>query len=176
MTDAEFDTPHEDREKPARQPSKTELKRLSADLRDLGGELIHLSRDQLERLGLPSELVQAVSLARSMKQDGAFKRQKKYIGKLLRNIDPEPIQAELAAITRMSTSASRLLHCIEAWRDRLITEGDAALADLMKDFPQAERPRLRHLVETARQEKERGQPPKASRLIFKYVRELMAAE
>ena len=154
-------------------PSKSELKRQSAALRDLGTELLQLGREQLERMDLPNELSAALNLARSMKRDSAYKRQTKYIGKLLRNMDHAPIEAQLAEIAGESASASRALHRIEAWRDRLIAEGDTALGELMAAYPRAERPRVRRLIDSARLERERAQPPGSSRLLFKYLRELL---
>lgn len=173
MTEHTPDNAERNTPDPSRRPSKTERKRRSADLQELGQELIHLERDHLARMALPAELLDAVNLARSMKQDGAYQRQKKYIGKLLRLGDAESIRARLAEIGCSNIAATRSLHRIEGWRDRLLADGDAALAELLKDFPQAERPKLRQLVAAARVEKERNQAPKSARMIFKYLRALM---
>jgi len=167
---------HKAEEEPEGRPSKTQRKRESAALQDLGGALVRLSREQLTRLDLPEDLYQAVVLGQSLKHDGSLKRQRKYIGKLLRKMAPEPIQAKLAEITRASAAATRSLHRIEGWRDRLLAEGDAAIHDLMAHYPHAERPKLRQLVETARLERDRGQLPKAARLLFRHLRELMEIE
>lgn len=163
----------EESEQPAQRPSKSERKRQSSALRDLGGELLQLPQEQLDSMALPNDLFEALALARTMKRDGAFKRQIKYIGKLLRKIDHAPIEVKLAEITQVSASATRALHRIEDWRDRLIAEGGPALDELLAAFPQADRPRVRRLVEAARREKERAQPPTSSRLLFKYLRELL---
>jgi ribosome-associated protein len=88
-------------------------------------------------------------------------------------MDHAPIEAQLAEIAGESASASRALHRIEAWRDRLIAEGDTALGELMAAYPQTERPRVRRLIDSARLERERAQPPRSSRLLFKYLRELL---
>ncbi len=158
---------------PAQRPSKSERKRQSSALRDLGSELLQLRPEQLDSMELPNDLFEAVNLARTMKRDGAFKRQTKYIGKLLRKMDHAPIEAKLAEIARVSAFATRALHRIEDWRDRLIAEGDPALDELQAACPQAERVRVRNLVESARREKECAQPPRSSRLLFKYLRALL---
>lgn len=154
-------------------PSKSEAKRQSAALRDLGTELLLLRREQLEKMALPADLLEALLLAQSMKRDGAFKRQTKFIGKLLRHADHATIAAKLDATTAPSAAAARHLHCIEHWRDRILTESASAIGEFAHDFPQAESTKLRRLADLARLEHERGQPPKSARLLFKYLREIM---
>jgi ribosome-associated protein len=39
-------------------------------------------------------------------------------------------------------------------------------------FPRTDRQHLRKLIRQARKEQETGQPPRASRLLFRYLREL----
>lgn len=156
-------------------PSKTALKRHSNALRDLGSELIQLNNEQLIRMDLPDELARAVMQARSMKRDGAYKRQTKFIGKLLRSLDTSPIESKLEDLAQASAAANRALHQLETWRDRLIAEGDVALDALMANYPQLERSKLRRLIDSAQVEQQRSQPPKSSRLIFKYLRELFEA-
>lgn len=173
MLDDEFDA---DQSNTAERPSKTRLKRESADLQDLGGALIGLSGDRLARLELPDELLQAVRAGQSLKQDGSLKRQRKYIGKLLRQSDAEAIRARLAEVLQPGVAATRALHEIEAWRDRILAEGDVAINDLMTADPSADRPKLRQLVEAARRERERGQPPRAARQLFKYLRDLLSVD
>jgi ribosome-associated protein len=157
-------------------PSKSSLKREAQSLQDLGSDLLTLSPDQLARMNLPSELFEALRQGQSLKQDGSLKRQRKYIGKLLRQVDAEPIRAKLEELTHVSAATTRSLHRIEVWRDRLLAEGDSAIAELLAECPEADRPKLRSLVETARTERLRSQPPRAARLLFKYLRELFAEQ
>lgn len=163
-------------ESPSDRPSKSRLKRDAQDLQDLGSGLLRLSADQLARLDLPTELLEAVRLGQSLKQDGSLKRQRKYIGKLLRQVDAAPIRAKLDELGEASAATVRALHRIEVWRDRLLAEGDSAIADLLAECPHGDRPKLRSLVETARAERLRAQSPRAARLLFKYLRELLVAE
>ena len=155
-------------------PSKSSLKREAQSLQDLGSDLLALSPDQLTRMELPGELYDALRQGQSLKQDGSLKRQRKYIGKLLRQVDAEPIRQKLEMLTQVSAATTRSLHRIEAWRDRLLADGDSAIASLLAQCPEADRPKLRSLVETARTERLRAQPPRAARLLFKYLRELFA--
>jgi ribosome-associated protein len=74
------------------------------------------------------------------------------------------------ADSRRETAA---LHRVEAMRDRLVAEGDEALAELLSGYPQADRQHLRQLARNAREEKLRNKPPHAYRELFRELRVLM---
>jgi ribosome-associated protein len=76
-------------------PSKSARKREHLALQKLGEELITIRRSDLDSLPLDDALRDAVREAGEIKAHGALRRQKQYIGKLMRNIDPEPIRAGL---------------------------------------------------------------------------------
>ena len=76
-------------------PSKSARKREYLALQKLGEELITVKRSDLDNLPLDDTLREAVHYAREIKAHGALRRQKQYIGKLMRNVDPEPIRAGL---------------------------------------------------------------------------------
>lgn len=81
-------------------PSKSARKREYLALQKLGEELISLKRTELDSLPLDEGLFEAVMAARQIKAHGALRRQKQYIGKLMRHIDPEPLRAEMAKLRR----------------------------------------------------------------------------
>lgn len=81
-------------------PSKSARKREYLALQKLGEELITLKESDLEALPLDDNLREAVMEARQIKAHGALRRQKQYIGKLMRHVDPEPIRAEMAKLHR----------------------------------------------------------------------------
>ena len=81
-------------------PSKSARKREYIALQKLGEELITLKESDLESLPLDDNLRDAVLEARQIKAHGALRRQKQYIGKLMRHIDPEPIRSEMAKLRR----------------------------------------------------------------------------
>jgi len=81
-------------------PSKSARKREYIALQKLGEELITLKESDLDSLPLDDNLRDAVLEARQIKAHGALRRQKQYIGKLMRHIDPEPIRAEMAKLRR----------------------------------------------------------------------------
>ena len=81
-------------------PSKSARKREYLALQKLGEELIELKQTELDVLPLQESLLDAVMEARQIKAHGALRRQKQYIGKLMRHIDPEPLRAEMAKLRR----------------------------------------------------------------------------
>ena len=153
--------------------SKSQLKRESHALQALGESLVKLNLAQLATFDLPENLLEALKAAQHMKQRGARKRQLQYIGKLMRNIDPAPIQQQLDTLTNQSRQATVQLHKVETWRERLINEGDAALQQFFNEFPQADRQNLRQLIRNAEKEKLGKKPPKAYRELFKVIRSLI---
>ena len=81
-------------------PSKSARKREYIALQKLGEELITLKESDLINLPLDDNLREAVLEAKQMKAHGALRRQKQYIGKLMRHIDPEPLRMEMAKLRR----------------------------------------------------------------------------
>ena len=73
-------------------PSKSARKREYLALQKLGEELIPLQEPDLRTMGLDEDLLEAVLEAKRMSKRGALRRQKQFIGKLMRDIGPEPIQ------------------------------------------------------------------------------------
>ena len=76
-------------------PSKSARKREYLALQKLGEELVTLRESELLSMPLDEDLLEAVQEARRIKAHGALRRQKQYIGKLMRHVDPEPITAAL---------------------------------------------------------------------------------
>ncbi len=159
-----------------RGPSKTSRKRESNALQDLGEDLMALSREQLTKLDLPEALFEAVRIGQSITAHGGLQRQRKFIGKLLRNLDAEPIKAGLVALKGESAELVRLQHQCERWRDRMLLEGDGVVNEFIGKHPQAERQKLRQWVRDAKREHEAGRAPRAARLLFRYLRDLLLAE
>ena len=81
-------------------PSKSARKREYLALQKLGEELISLKESDLASLPLDENLLESVLEARQIKAHGAMRRQKQYIGKLMRHIDPEPLRIEMAKLRR----------------------------------------------------------------------------
>ena len=151
--------------------SKSELKRDSHALTDLGKKLVELPQNKLDKIPLEDNLLEAVNLARRIKERGGKKRQIQYIGKLLRKTDADPIIAAMEQLKTEHLQENAKLHRLEQWRDRLLEEGDKALGELLAQNPDADRQHLRQLLRNAQKEKKQNKPPKSARELFKYLRD-----
>jgi ribosome-associated protein len=152
--------------------SKSQRKRELQDLKKLGLALLDFSDEALHQLRLPEVLLDALHTARHIHSNSARKRQLQYIGKLLKDIDVTPVRQALEDRERQHDMHSREFHLLESLREQLLTEGDDALSEVLAHFPQADRQHLRKLARQARNEHDTRQPPRASRLLFRYLREL----
>ena len=151
-------------------PSKTKKKQAMTALQDLGAALVELAPARLEGIGLPEPLARAVADARRFTSHGARRRQMQFIGRLMREIDPEPIRAALEKLTGHSRAAAARQKQLERWRARLI-EDDSALTEFAQDHPLAELQVLRTLIRNARKEIAEARPPHAQRELFRLLRE-----
>ena len=153
-------------------PSKSQKKRDVEALQDMGALLVELPDAQFKRIELPEELREAVAACRKITQNGALRRQKQFIGKLMRSVDPAPIQAQLDAFSGASAAETAKLHQAEKWRDKLIADNEA-LTLFLNTYPDTDATHLRQLIRNARDEAARSKPPKAYREIFRVIREAM---
>ncbi len=149
-------------------PSKTQLKKEMQDLQDLGETLTTLSKDQLDQLELPEFLRDALDELENVGKHEAKRRHMQYIGKLMREVDPEPIRAQIDR-WEMGTRANKAaFKASERWRDRLIAEPDT-LTEFMTAQPEVDRAALLTLIERARHQAANGDAPAASRQVFRVV-------
>jgi ribosome-associated protein len=155
-------------------PSKSELKRQSRGLQDLGQELVELPASALAAIEMPDELREAVETGRRITSHGARVRQRLYIGKLLRNTDIEPIRRALAGRADLDRQRVQQEHVIEQWRGRLLADEAAAWTELGGMVAATDLTELRSLARQARAEDHGGRPPAAARRLFRRLRELLA--
>ena len=151
--------------------SKSALKREMTELQKLGEELVALPPAKLAKVTMPEQLEEAVMLARRLKNREGKRRQLQYIGKIMRNIDSDAIRQKLESFHHHSQHFRQQQHRLEQWRDKLITEGDSAVSELLQEYPELDRQHLRQLIRQAKKELSQNKPPAASRKIFKYLRD-----
>jgi ribosome-associated protein len=153
-------------------PSKTQLKKQMHELQALGERLVTLNADQLDAVALPEDLRAAVDEARRVPGRESRRRHMQYIGRLMREVDPEPIREKLAIWDGLSRGHAAKLHDIERWRDRLLDD-DAALGEFMREHPGADSQPLRTLIRNARGERDAARPPKSYRELYRLLRDLL---
>ncbi len=152
--------------------SRSQRKRDLDELKLLGLKLLDFSDDALRQLDLPEQLLDALLTAKKIHSNSARKRQLQYVGKLMSEIDAEPIRAIVQSREHQRLTSTREFHLLESLRETLLVKGDAAVPDVLAEFPRTDRQHLRKLVRQARQEQETGQPLGAARALFRYLREL----
>ena len=165
--------------------SRTELKRESDELQELGKELLTLRTDLFNRLGLPDKLAEALAEAKRITNFEGKRRQMQFVGKLMRKLEPEQVQDVRDALEEQRSGSAKeklALHQAEQWRDRLIAE-DGAQAEWIAQYPGTDIQQLRALIRQARKDapgahaaaiaESQGQAPRkgrAYRELFALVR------
>lgn len=171
-----------------RDNSKTELKRESEELQQLGSDLIELRGDLFARLPLSEKLVDALAEAKRITNFEGKRRQMQYVGKLMRQLDEETLAAVRQALEvqrKGSAGEALALHEAERWRDTLIAD-DAVLQQWLDAHPQTDVQQLRALIRQARKDGgatqdqvSKGQVPRhgrAYREIFQLVKQALTGE
>ena len=154
--------------------SKTQMKKQMNDLQALGMELTKLSSDTLKKIGLDEELFEAIATYKKITSNSALKRQAQFIGRLMRDTDPAPIEAYLAKLRGDNTVHNAFLQRVEQARTRLLAD-DGAITQFMADFPQADAGKLRTLIRNTKKEQEQNKPPKNFRALFQEIKAVMEA-
>jgi ribosome-associated protein len=163
--------------------SRTDLKKESTELQKLGVSLLTLRSGLMQRLALPDKLVDALAEANRITNFEGKRRQMQFIGKLMRGLDEETLQAIRDALEEQqkgSASEALALHQAEKWRDDLIAR-EGALEEWLAAHPGTDTQQLRALIRQARKDVQpdqdaisKGLVPRhgrAYREIFQLVRE-----
>jgi ribosome-associated protein len=153
--------------------SKSARKREAASLQELGVQLSALPDQEIKALGLPDTLFVALRDLRRLPSHGAQVRQRQYIGKLMRSIDPEPVLAKLAERKQRHDKEIRHFQQIERWRDRLLSEPAAGIEELHQEYPQIDRAALLKLLDKAERERVEQRSPVGARELFAFLRQLL---
>jgi ribosome-associated protein len=152
--------------------SKSARKREAASLQELGVQLSALPDQEIKALGLPDNLFIALRDLRRLPSHGAQVRQRQYIGKLMRTIDPQPVLAKLAERKTRHDLEIKHFQQIERWRDRLLSEPVLGVEELLKDHPKIDRDALLRLLDKAEREKVEQRSPVGARELFAFLRQL----
>ncbi|ACT48798.1 ribosome biogenesis factor YjgA [Methylotenera mobilis] len=154
--------------------SKTKLKAEADAQQALGVKLSALSKDKLNKLNLPEDLLTAVLETKKITANGAIRRHRQYLGRLMREIDTAPIIEQLSRWEGKNTAENAYFHGLERWRDRMINDPNA-LSEFIALHPSTDSQQLRTLIRNAQKEHLANKPPKSSREIFKLLREITSS-
>jgi len=153
-------------------PSKSARKREQLALQELGEQLIALSEAELASLSLDDRLHQVIRDAGQIKSHGALRRQKQLIGKLMRDVDADPIRTVLTKLRADDMRDKLLFAKAERWRDRIINNGTAALEEFEADYGNQDielRPLLAGLEVAFSEKAEKT----ARRRIFRHIHQIL---
>jgi len=134
--------------------TRTDLKKESDALQDLGEQLLGLRPKLLERLQLPEKLTDALAEHKRLTNFEAKRRQMQFIGKLMRKLEESQVEAAKAALEEQRTGVSlEQTHILvaEQWRDRLI-DSDDHLGIWLDQFPTTDVQQLRTLMRQVRKD------------------------
>ncbi len=157
-------------------PSRSQQRREALEVLELARQLSELTPQQIARLPVPDSLIPHIDDTRRIPSHGAHKRQLQFLAKQMRREDDETLEAIRDALDSSGESArleTAMLHRAEAWRERLMADGDAALTELLDEYPHADRQHLRQLARNAHEEKLRNKPPHAFRDLFRELRAVL---
>ncbi len=158
--------------------SKSQRKRDMTALQDLGVELEALAKDHLARVPMPEALSDAILAARKITSHEGKRRQMQFVGKVMRSLDDDEVEAIRAALEGFkgtSKAETAKMHLMERWRDLLLAE-DAALTKFLGEHPGVDVQTVRNIIRNARKEKELGKPPKYYRELFQVIKAALDAD
>lgn len=151
--------------------SKSQIKRDAEELKLIGRELVMLSKKQLDKIPGSELLFHAISVAQKIiGKHEAQRRQIQYIGKVLRNEDTDAIRTALDKLNNKHQQLTHATQRLELLRDELIAQGDPKISELLEQFPDLERQKLRQLVRQANKESKQEKPIKAAKELFAYLK------
>jgi ribosome-associated protein len=139
------------------------------ELQALGVALAALPETQLKSMDLGDDLLQALLESKRIKSHEGRRRHMQYIGRLMRDVDPAPLRAQLAEAEGHSAQAAARHRRLEAWRERLLAD-DGALTAFAAEHPGADLQALRTLIRNARKEQKEAKPPRAFRELFRVLK------
>jgi len=155
-------------------PSKTELKRQSDALQDLGQELVEQPRDRVKRVPMPEDVRDAILECQNIKNHEGRRRQLQFVGKKMRTLTDEEvavIRQTIEGWKGASKADTAALHALERRREKLLAD-DKALTTLLEENPELDVQHLRTLIRNARKEQAENKPPKAYREIFQILKDI----
>ena len=147
--------------------SKSQQKKAMDRLQAIGEQLAELSANQLKKLPISEELCEALLFLSTLKSNEAKRRHKQLIGKLMRHENEDALLQALNQ--RQQPNLERQL---SLWVERLMTQGENAVNEAVRQYPAAERHPMRQALRAALYEQEHNPTEtKAKQRLFTYLRE-----
>ncbi len=159
-----------------RQKSRRQRRESGSRAAKVARALMELRPPALESLELSDDVQAATQRARSTKSQGARRREERRLAGVLRSVDLANVEAQLQAQAQSGRADARMFQRAEAWRARLIEEGQPAIDALHAELVGLEMKRWQELVENAQRERNQGGPPGAAKTLFRCIMTALRAE
>jgi ribosome-associated protein len=156
-------------EKENQEKSRSQVKREAEELQKLGERLMKLPMQKLKHMDLPEKLFKALKDAKSIKSNVAGRRQRQFIGALMREVDPEPIRNALQQTKTDLPMESKIDKETQKWIDRLLTGNQDFLEEFIGTRPGLERQRLRQLLRNIKKEQAKGKASKSLKILKQLI-------
>lgn len=150
--------------------SKSERKRRAHRLQALGRRLTELRAEELAGLPLPERVRTAVADYQRFSAHEARRRQLQFIGRLMREVDADPLQEALDGLDGASAESRYEFHQLERWRERLLEDPDA-LTTFVAEHPHVDVQQLRQRINQVHQAASEDRQRAASRALFRFLRD-----
>ena len=154
-------------------PSKSQVKRDCDHLQKIGEELLALKASDINKMDLPDDLEEAIHTAHRISSRSSMKRQRQYIGKIMRQIDGEAIERQLQKIQHLHDTNTATFKKLESWRDRLLEDDKDALTEIIELHPDIDRQHINQLLRQAKREQQNNKAPASARKLFKYLKDIV---
>ncbi|WP_144391475.1 ribosome biogenesis factor YjgA [Pleionea sediminis] len=137
--------------------SKTQIKQELKEITAFGVDLSELSIKNLKKLPLTESIIDAYGDLERIKGNEARKRHFKRIGKLLREVELEPIKLAFERYKRGLPLMEPKESEAEKWFDRLINKNENAEL-FIEQYPQCDRQQLRQLIRNTLKSPKKSKP------------------
>jgi ribosome-associated protein len=128
---------------------------------------------------MPERLRDALADYKKTRSFEGKRRQLQFIGKVMREVDAEPLREAVAQYQLGHAHNALALHQAERWRAELIADDKDAVTRWVADFPDTDVQQLRTLIRNARKdasldpEKRNG---RAFRELFQFIKRAMESQ
>lgn len=152
-----------------RQLARRKVKEAGRRSSEAAHTLMLMPEMALRHLDLEEELRDAFLRARELQNVGARRREERRLAGVLRQGDLGEIEQQLSRQEQTGQADARLFKQVEAWRSRLIEDGEPALEEFHRQHPDQEQRTLDKMVHEARREHLQGKPRGAKKALFRQI-------
>lgn len=153
--------------------SKSEIKRQLQLIKALAVDLSKLNLGQIKTIPLDDATLKALLELQAITSNVAKKRQTQYLTKLLSR--QENLSAVFDAYQALAGEKKALdaqFHLAERWREQLLSDA-SAMTTFMNEYAHVEAQQLRHAIQKAKREQQKGVNHGAYKALFRLIKQVI---